>query len=275
MTWLRGSVALLFIVACGSTGSQSMPDSTEATTDSGVASTGASETSAGDSDVDAGELPPDWELPPSCDELELPGDPLDVAATPRADRDAEILALGLAPELLVARQDRYDVIEADLAAIRALQPGLEDVHVECEVPDGYAFWFDAIDVVGAVWLGLYRAWDCHNAFYGIEHHAVGEGGDVRRIDGLGFAVRVTGVLAPSFIEAYRTLPGLEDAQISPFWGPLDAFAYECVPTGASITLEATLDPGGDLDERTYTFVHPDHGTVIYLVGPGSPPMPIG
>lgn len=268
MAWGRGSVVLIFIVACGEpTGSQSIPAGTGG---SEATSTGASESSSSDT----GELPP-WELPPSCDELELPGDPSDVAATPRADRDAEILALGLAPELLVARQDRYDVIAADLAAIRALQPELEDVHVECEVPYGYAFWFDGNDVVGAVWLGLYHAWDCHNAFYGIEHQAVGEGGDVWRIDGLAFAVGVAGVLTPSFIESYRTLPGLEDAQIAPFWAPLDGFAYECMPTGASITLDATFDMGGALDERTYTFEHPDQGTFVYLVVPGAPPMPIG
>jgi hypothetical protein len=270
MAWTRRLVSSLLLVACKPEDPPAMSGGTEGGSDgTGVASTGELETSSSGADE-----PPGWELPPACDELELPGDPADVAATPRADRDAEILALQLAPELLVARQDRYDVIEADLAAIRALEPAVEDVHVECVVPYGHAFWPDDRLVVDAVTLRSYRAWDCHNAFYGIEHRAVGEGGDVWRIDGLGFAMGVSGVFHPSFIDAYRTLPGVGDGSIASFWQPGDGFAYECEPTG-SITLDASFDPSGDLDERTYTFEHPEQGTVVYLVAPGAPPVPLG
>lgn len=263
----------MVVVACGTADPPAIPVGTESSTNdsggSGTESTGVAESSSGTGET------PSWEQPPSCEELVLLGDPMDVAATPRADRDAEILALGLAPELVVARQDRYDVVAADLAAIRQLQPELADVHVECEIPYGYAFEFDQIDVVDAVWIGWYHAWDCHNAFYGIEHNPVGEGGDVWRIDGLGFAMEVSGVLAPSFIEAYRTLPGLEEASIGPYWAPHAGFADDCEPTGANVTLDATFDAAGELDERTYTFEHPELGTVVYLVTPGELPMQIG
>ena len=263
MTLARGWVTSLVLVACvASEGPASFGE------------TGESESTGESSSDDTGS--PLWELPPSCDELVLPGDPIDVAATPRADRDAEILALGLAPELGVALQDRYDVIAADLAMIEAIRPELADVHVECEVPNGYAFWlFEAPEVVDAVWLGQYHAWDCHNAFYGIEHHAVGQGGDVWRIDGVAFAMEVAGVFAPSFIDAYRTLPGLEDASIEPYWSPLAGFAETCMPTGGSITLEATFDAADDLDERTYAFEHPELGSFVYLVTPGAAPIQIG
>jgi hypothetical protein len=36
-----------------------------------------------------------------------------------------------------------------------------------------------------------------------------------------------------------------------------------------------FNAAGDLDERTYTFEHPEQGTVVYLVTPGAPPMQLG
>ena len=85
------------------------------------------------------------------------------------------------------------MIAADLAAIRGLDPQLDDVHIECEIPYGYVAGSvnpGGIDVIDAVWRGEFRAWDCHNAWYGIEHQPFGEGGDVRRVDGQAFTVRV-------------------------------------------------------------------------------------
>jgi hypothetical protein len=268
MGW--GRFVVLFLgLACGTDTPQGAPGGTEAST-----------SGAGDSEAQTSELPTSdtgaetsWDAPPSCAEIDLPGDPDDVAATPRADRDAEILALGLDPELFVAPQDRYEVIVADLTAIRALRPELTGVHVECVVPYGYAFWSsDDYGLVDAVWLGEYHAWDCHNAFYGVEHRAVGEGGDVWRIDGFAFAIRVDGVFSPAFAEVYATIPGLEAAGIAPFWAPNDGFASECDTTGASLRLDATFDDAGVLDERTYTFETPELGTIAFLVAPGEAPM---
>jgi hypothetical protein len=245
------------------TGAGDSGDSSEATGTS--ESTGNTMPDAGGSDS------PDLPAPP-CDEVELLGEPADVALTPRADRDAESLALRVSAGAFVARQDHYEVIVADLAAIREIEPELAAVRIECEVPVGYDFWFNGPEVVEAVWRGTYRAWDCHNAFYGIEHRPAGEGGDVWRIDGIAFAMQVDGLYSQQFVEVYRSIPGMEEAGISPKW-TVDSYSpEECEASSGSIDLQVTDPTGGGLGERTYTFMHPSIGVVVYAVAPGEAPV---
>jgi len=112
-------------------------------------------------EIDSGSLPPDYPAP-DCTLYVLPGPYELVAATPRPDHDAEVLALALDPTAVAAAPADYDTITADLGAIRALDPTLADVHVGCVVPSGIAFWFfDDEDVNQAIWADDYQAWDCH------------------------------------------------------------------------------------------------------------------
>ena len=252
----------------------STPHARATTTDE---STSLGETSAAtnDDDVTAPDVGGAWpNLPaPDCAALTLPGADEDVAATPRPDRDAETLALRLDPSRFVAAQADYVVIADDLAAIRALDPIVGEVHVECEVPLGYDFWFDRFEVVDAVWVGTYHAWDCHNMRYGIEHRPAGEGGHVWRTDGLAFAMQVDGVYAPAaFTELYASIPGLDDAGITPKWRLVSYDPNECMPMSGSMTLDA--DSPGALAEgaRTYFFTHPTQGQRTYYVAPGEAPV---
>jgi hypothetical protein len=205
---------------------------------------------------------------PDCATLLLPGPSSDVAATPRPDHDAEVLALSLDPTRVAAPQAHYDVITADLAAIRALDPSVADVHVGCVVANGLAFWFfDDLDVNDALFAGDYHAWDCHHAYF---HHR-----QEQRVDGVAVAIELDGVFGEAMALAYGSLPGLDDHE--PWWFPREdwpgpaAQGSDCEPVSGAITLTATLLPEGTLDLRDYRFDRTDGSTVTWRVGATGPP----
>jgi hypothetical protein len=206
--------------------------------------------------------------PPDCAPLLLPGHPSDVAATPRPDHDAEVLALSVDPTQAVATQARYDTVTADLAAIRALDPMLEPVHVSCVLPNGIAFWFfDHEDVNAAIFAGDYHAWDCHDGYY----HRLQE----LRIDGLAVAIELDGVYGEAVWQAYAALPGLDDQ--APYWFQRDDWPVptstdaSCTHAAGSITLTATLLPDQALDQRDYRFELESGEVVVYRITPTEPP----
>ena len=206
---------------------------------------------------------------PDCTTLLFPGPPSDVAATPRPDHDAEVLALSIDPTRVAAPQARYDLISADLAAIRALEPALAEVHVGCVVPNGLAFSFlDAEDVNDALFAGDYHAWDCHHAYFRRRQEL--------RLDELTVAIELDGVFGQAMVDAYASLPGLGDH--APHWFPQGGWPVPaepgsaCTPVAGSITLTATLLPGGTLDPRDYRFEHPDGTSVVYRAGSTGPPQ---
>jgi len=206
---------------------------------------------------------------PDCATVLLPGIPSDVAASPRPDHDAEVLALSVQPSRAAAPQARYDVVTADLAAIRALDPTLAEVHVGCVFPNGIAFWFfDDEDVNDALFAGDYHTWDCHNSYYDRRQEL--------RIDGLAVAIELDGVFGEAVAEAYATLPGLDDQE--PYWFPRDDWSVdvdpgsECTATAGSITLTATLSPDDSLDQRDYRFERTDGSSVVYRVTLTEPPQ---
>lgn len=209
---------------------------------------------------------------PDCATLMLPGNPDDVAATPRPDRDAEVLALQIEPALFVARQDRYDVIAADLAAIREADPSLADVHIECDLPQGYGFWvWTEVDYffMDAIFRDTFEGWACHNAFYGIDDE------DTWMLDGRGFAMRVDGVYASAFTDLYLALPGFEDFDAEPYWGDNPIGDATCELGAGRISLEATEDDTGALVERTYTMEHPQLGESTWVATGSGAPVPAG
>jgi hypothetical protein len=212
--------------------------------------------------------PPDYPAP-DCATVLLPGPASDVAATPRPDHDAEVLALSLDPTRAAAPQARYDEVTADLAAIRALDPSLADVHVGCVVPNGLAFWFyDDEPVNDALFAGDYHAWDCYNAYFRVRQ--------APRIDELAVAIELDGVFGQAVAESYASLPGLADQ--TPYWfqradWPVPArTGLDCAPVAGDITLTATLAPDGALDQRDYRFERPDGTSVVYRVTPTLPPQ---
>jgi hypothetical protein len=206
---------------------------------------------------------------PNCATLLLPGPPPDVAATPRPDHDADVLALSVDPARAAAPQARYERVTADLAAIRALDPTLAEVHVGCVFPNGIAFWFfDDEDVNDALFAGDYHAWDCHNAYFHRRQEL--------RIDDLAVAIELDGVFGEAVAGAYASLPGLDDQE--PHWFPRDGWPVptaadaDCSEAAGAITLTATVLPDGALDQRDYRFERTDGSSVVYRVTPTGPPQ---
>lgn len=217
--------------------------------------------SSSGADADETGTPMDPAALPDCEAFTLVGDPADVAATPREDRDAEVLALTVEPSCVVASQERYDLVAADLIAIRALDPSLEEIHVGCGVPNGIEVWFLDFELVDAVWRGLYRGWDCHNDFYGL----VGS----FRIDGIGFVFELDGVYSETIMDAYAQIPGWSSADgtsLTPAWVTDNAWNDECTSTDGDIVLHASLDDQGVMIQRDYDFIVPDGSTTSWRVG---------
>lgn len=208
----------------------------------------------------------DWGAP-DCATVELPGPAEDVAATPRADRDAEVLALTVSPYAIAAPQDTYDIIAADLAAIRALDPTLADVHPTCDDATSIEIWIhsDDLELVQAISLMQYKAWDCHNERFGVEQ--------VSRIDGIAFRLSYAGVFGSPLRDLYASLPGLSVAEgvdvslCDPFVG--------CQPycrEGASAIVVEKFEENG-AGARQYHFTREDDGgDARYLIEPGQAPV---
>ena len=234
-----------------------------------VGDTEAASSSSGDAADETG-TPVDPEAIPDCEAFTLVGDPADVAATPREDRDAEVLALTVDPSLVVAPQERYDLVAADLAAIRALDPSLESAHVGCGFPDGIEVWlFDNIPIVNAVWWGTYRGWDCHNDFYGLVRS--------RRVDGFGFVFELDGVYSEAIVDVYTQIPGWSPSErggVYSTWVTETGWGSECSSTDGDIVLHASLDDQGVMIERDYDFVFPDGSTTSWRVGADGVPTPL-
>ena len=215
----RGSLALLTQLAC--------QPSTVGETD-GTDSEGAEDS---------------WDAP-DCAALELPGPAEDVAATPRADRDAEVLALTLNSFAIAAPQDSYEIIAADLAAIRALDPTLETVHPTCEDANMLEVRFtDELDAYQAIWSGIYESWDCHNEHFGVH--------TVSRIEGTAFWLMYSGVFGAPIVEFYERLPGFESAEVARCV-PGEACGFPCLETASSINIEIFEDNGAGARQYHFT-----------------------
>jgi len=91
----------------------------------------------------------------------------ELALTPRADGNLELLALALEPERVVASQETYDRLVSDVGAIRALQPALAEVEY-LAFDDGRHIQLEwSLAAAQAFGDGVYTAWDCLNGAYGL------------------------------------------------------------------------------------------------------------
>ena len=94
-----------------------------------------------------------------------------LAATPRANADAEVLAYE-ATGRLTAPEDVYQRVVADLAQIRAHDPALEAVHavptnpvLGAEITPNLDLTFDDAGIAEVI-AGTYPDWRCPNRYYG-------------------------------------------------------------------------------------------------------------
>lgn len=149
-----------------------------------------------------------------------------------------------APDGVVAPEEAYVLIDADLQAIVALDPRLEDITPACVERNRFQMWWQEVELPEAIWSGAYRAWDCHNAHFDVAL--------VRRLDGSAYGFEFDKVLGTAVGDAYLSLPGFEDAEVSWCWyndGPCDPLCRENAL--ANLELEAYEGPGS---ARVYRFV---------------------
>lgn len=221
------------------TGGDASSTSAAGTTDassSSAALEGSSESSAGEND--------DWSVPPDCATVDLPGSPQELSSTPRANRSAELLALATTPGALVAPDDAYAVIDGDLQAIASVVPGLEDIAPNCLERNRLQMWWHDSELPQAIWTGVYRAWDCHNAHFDVEL--------VQRLDGSAYGFEFDKVLGDPVVTAYQSLPGFDDAELSWCWYNDDPCQPECSAMAIrNLELEAYAGPDAP---RIYRFV---------------------
>jgi hypothetical protein len=160
----------------------------------------------------------------------------ELASTPRADPDAEILALE-AGTTLVASPVIYERVIRDLAALRAAYPELAS-EAPCPTWQDRAVLHVYFDAEGYALLkaGSYDAWSCLNAIYG------GDPGGPHWIDQSAFVALPDRRLRYDLLAAeYETLPHVTDV----------------------LTDSSTGDPGRDaclsIDGTTYSYIF-DRGT---------------
>ena len=96
----------------------------------------------------------------------------EIAAPPSPNKEAEILAIE-ASGALVGPKHVYDRVLADLQAIRAANPVLQNVAaMPSWTADELLVGFDAAGLA-AVQAGTYAGWDCANAWYGVTSYDAG------------------------------------------------------------------------------------------------------
>jgi hypothetical protein len=90
----------------------------------------------------------------------------ELAATPRADVNLELLALKVSPGRVVAEEATYQRVVRDVAAIRAKEPEIAKIGF-FGLRDGRSFSFSvSLETAAQMKGGTYHAWDCLNATYG-------------------------------------------------------------------------------------------------------------
>ncbi|MFP3939084.1 MAG: hypothetical protein ACOC7L_01705 [Acidobacteriota bacterium] len=142
------------------------------------------------------------------------GTAAEIAATPRADENLELLALALSPGV-TAEQEIYDRLVRDVTAIRELEPA-EGVSLE-NVPflafhtgRTLILTVDGLETFRAMEEDEYDAWDCLNDWYGFEGAEFDAASPAEHPWVL---VRLKGLYALDLVAAeYEALPGVVSAQ---------------------------------------------------------------
>lgn len=143
----------------------------------------------------------------SCDEVVVDAD--EISATPRDDVEAEVVALACS-EGVVADQAKYELVSADLDAIRSLDPAMAAItHYDVPLFENPRLLVlaESIDIARDVQRGLYAPIRCLNEALGGE---VGDGGLQGADDW--FDVAFTGILDTTVLaELYSEVDGIRSA----------------------------------------------------------------
>lgn len=138
------------------------------------------------------------------------GNPEDLAATPRADENLELLALAVEPDAVVVSQANYERVVADVAAIRALVPELASIEYRPS-HDGRSVALSFADEGVDAWaMGEFRGLDCLNEALGATFSPA--------FDNFDFFYRQVSLRGihnmPRVAQLYDQLPGISPAEIS-------------------------------------------------------------
>jgi hypothetical protein len=243
--------------ACGSSPLKSSNDGSTAG-DVGVAETSAeSIPDAGSPDADAREVSGD--CPPGIAAA------AELAATPRADENLELLALKVSPGKLVADEAAYQRVVRDVGAIRAKAPALAKISL-FPYRDGRRITLTVpVDTATQMEAGTYHAWDCLNDTYGAvlpaEYIRIGNAPEAF------VSLKTKGIYAMPLLAAeYRRLPGVMHVDDITLGGDGPTI---CLTGGAStwhyLFDDASGDcPAGCIDHAYRHFTTDTAGTVTEL-----------
>ena len=207
----------------------------------------------------------------ACDDGSLPGELDDLARTPRANRDAEHLALSLDTSAVIATESDYELVLRDLDAIRSLAPHLAEVAVGCGHPNAIEVWAfgRGEEVLEPTMAGSYEPFACLNERFGYAGGALVDGAH-------GVAFALDGVYSGAVVDAYRDAvrdAGLgADVTVEATWMLPGEFPGSCT-IDQRISVAAVVDDGGAAVERTYTFqIDAETSEAWRIVGDGSPEL---
>jgi hypothetical protein len=132
----------------------------------------------------------------------------EVTLTPREDENLELLALRIDEGQMTASQDTYDRVVADVAAIRALEPALEDIRYFAP-HDGRTILLQPGELaLSSMHAGDYLAWDCLNDFYGLRSLEIQSYDTFSTV-----SIELDGIYAlDQMARLYAELPGIEFAE---------------------------------------------------------------
>jgi hypothetical protein len=185
----------------------------------------------------------------------------ELAASPRADLEAEAMAVAMGGGL-TASQPLYDRLVADLASIRRQKPELVGLGF------GTAYNLSFMEVTfdfataTAITTGEYHAWDCLNSRYGVDHK---EG----PYSGITMALHFAKVLdIRQLVAEYRALPGVTAVTIdgggTPVYTPPQLYSSICGKANGSRNQYFIRQPGAGV------------GTTFYFTSePGAKPHYVG
>ena len=198
----------------------------------------------------------DRAMPSDCPVL--PGTAKELAETPRANAEFELMALALGGGF-TADSATYDRLRRDIPSIRAHRPVLKDVTFRgAEFPDRIelAVTTKAFDAIEA---RTYHDWDCLHARYGWIDGRTSASGALRSV-----TAQLFGRFRRDTIEElYQRLPGVEYAS---FGGGFDGSTI-CAKRAAEDTFHYVFDvaggdcPAGCIEHHEYYFVSSADGFI--------------
>jgi hypothetical protein len=181
----------------------------------------------------------------------------ELALTPRADTNMELLGFVLEPDNVVVTQPTYERLVDDVAAIRTFEATLADVYHR-EIHDGRRFqltWTAATAEAFAD--GLYTAWDCLNEVYGLRSVTPLDSGVELELDGI--------YNLPLVFERYRQLPGVTGGASMLGGAPAPDICVAREGERYEYVFDAAGEcPEGCPERRAYYFVSESSGQVTQL-----------